>query len=121
MEVCDSDRVRISNIIWRSWHIKFQHNSLHSSRNSPFLDFTIPDLDTTHKHSESVVLEGQYWCRKNVRVALEYSNWRQEFRNSKRFVPEFSQCLIFQMNKSVYQSKYFLKFLCLIFIWSIFI
>ena len=87
MEIGDSDRARISNIIWRSWHIKFQLHSDDPAAISPFLDFAIPDIDTTHKQSESVVLEGQYWCRKNVRVALEYANWRQEFmRRVKKFV-----------------------------------
>ena len=81
MQLGDADTARISNIIWRSWHLKFHQCYKDSCKPIPFLDFSIPDLDTTHSQSKSVVLEGQYWYRKDRRVALEYANWRQEFMN----------------------------------------
>ncbi|XP_019848726.1 PREDICTED: MLX-interacting protein-like isoform X2 [Amphimedon queenslandica] len=73
MQLLKNDQIRLSNGIWRSWHIQFQKGC-----KPKFCKFAVdPEIDVaSHKNPQSVVIEGKYWKRTRQAVANEYRKWR---------------------------------------------
>lgn len=83
IQMLKSDRIRLSNGIWRSWHLQFQ------KRRAPlYCRFDIEPKLEHHNIQESVVLEGKYWKRKESAVATEYRKWRLHYHKKNKKRPE---------------------------------
>lgn len=73
MELLKKDQIRLSNGIWRSWHMQFQ-----KGLKPLFCTFEInPQVDMlSHLEPQGAVIEGKYWKRTREAVAMEYRKWR---------------------------------------------
>ncbi|KAL5477304.1 hypothetical protein EMCRGX_G024084 [Ephydatia muelleri] len=74
IQMLKNDQTRLSNGIWRSWHIQFQ-----KGRRPLFCWFDIDAELDHHNRPEAVVLEGKYWKRNKDAVAREYRKWRSYY------------------------------------------
>jgi MAX-like protein X len=74
-----NDQIRLSNGIWRSWHIKYQ-----KGLEPLFCTFDLNTNLNDHTRPEAVVLEGKYHNRKVEAVANEYRKWRMFHREKFR-------------------------------------
>ncbi|CAI7995954.1 MLX-interacting protein [Geodia barretti] len=78
-DMVKNDQIRLSNGIWRSWHIKYQKGS-----EPLFCTFDLNPNLNDHTRPEAVVLEGKYQKRKVEAVAREYRKWRMFHREKFR-------------------------------------
>lgn len=65
------NKIRLNNLIWRTWFLQYIRG-----RRPPGCTFTAPAETDVHKKTETVVLEGKYWKRKEKAIADEYKKWR---------------------------------------------
>lgn len=65
------NKIRLNNLIWRTWFLQYIRG-----RRPPGCAFTAPVETDVHKKSETVVLEGKYWKRKEKAIVDEYKKWR---------------------------------------------
>jgi MAX-like protein X len=82
MELLKKDQIRLSNGIWRSWHIQFQ-----KGRVPLFCKFVVdPEVDVeSHRYPQGVVIEGKYWKRTREAVANEYRKWRLFYKRQNEW------------------------------------
>lgn len=64
-------KIRLNNLIWRAWFLQCIRG-----RRPPGCQFTAPVETDVHKKSETIVLEGKYWKRKEKAIVDEYKKWR---------------------------------------------
>lgn len=64
-------KIRLNNLIWRAWFLQYIRG-----RRPPGCQFTAPVETDVHKKSETIVLEGKYWKRKEKAILDEYKKWR---------------------------------------------
>lgn len=64
-------KIRLNNLIWRAWFLQCIRG-----RRPPGCQFTAPVETDVHKKSETIVLEGKYWKRKEKAILDEYKKWR---------------------------------------------
>lgn len=64
-------KIRLNNLIWRAWFLQCIRG-----RRPPGCQFTAPIETDVHKKSETIVLEGKYWKRKEKAIVDEYKKWR---------------------------------------------
>lgn len=64
-------KIRLNNLIWRAWFLQCIRG-----RRPPGCQFTAPAESEVHKKSETIVLEGKYWKRKEKAIVDEYKKWR---------------------------------------------
>lgn len=64
-------KIRLNNLIWRAWFLQCIRG-----RRPPGCQFTAPAETDVHKKSETIVLEGKYWKRKEKAIVDEYKKWR---------------------------------------------
>lgn len=64
-------KIRLNNLIWRAWFLQCIRG-----RRPPGCQFNAPVETDVHKKSETIVLEGKYWKRKEKAIVDEYKKWR---------------------------------------------
>lgn len=64
-------KIRLNNLIWRAWFLQCIRG-----RRPPGCQFTAPIETDVHKKSETIVLEGKYWKRREQAIVDEYKKWR---------------------------------------------
>ena len=64
-------KIRLNNLIWRAWFLQYIRG-----RRPPGCQFVAPAETDVHKKSETIVLEGKYWKRKEKAIVDEYKKWR---------------------------------------------
>lgn len=64
-------KIRLNNLIWRAWFLQCIRG-----RRPPGCQFNAPVETDDHKKSETIVLEGKYWKRKEKAIVDEYKKWR---------------------------------------------
>lgn len=64
-------KIRLNNLIWRAWFLQCIRG-----RRPPGCRFNAPVETDVHKKSETIVLEGKYWKRKEKAISDEYKKWR---------------------------------------------
>lgn len=64
-------KIRLNNLIWRAWFLQYIRG-----RRPPGCQFVAPVETDVHKKSETIVLEGKYWKRKEKAILDEYKKWR---------------------------------------------
>lgn len=64
-------KIRLNNLIWRAWFLQCIRG-----RRPPGCQFTAPVETDVHKKSETIVLEGKYWKRREKAIVDEYKKWR---------------------------------------------
>lgn len=64
-------KIRLNNLIWRAWFLQCIRG-----RRPPGCRFNAPVETDVHKKSETIVLEGKYWKRKEKAILDEYKKWR---------------------------------------------
>lgn len=82
MKLNTKQRIRLNNIIWRSYHefrkLQFENKKSDSKKKIPIWHFAVPDDDTTHTKVEGSIVEGMYWKRKIAAVRAQYKRWRTD-------------------------------------------
>uniref|UniRef100_A0A0N5B539 BHLH domain-containing protein n=1 Tax=Strongyloides papillosus TaxID=174720 RepID=A0A0N5B539_STREA len=82
MKLNSKQRIRLNNIIWRSYHefrkSQFENKKSDSKKKIPIWHFSVPDDDTTHAKVEGSIVEGMYWKRKIAAVRAQYKRWRTD-------------------------------------------
>ncbi|CEF67987.1 FI20159p1 [Strongyloides ratti] len=82
MKLNSKQRIRLNNIIWRSYHefrkSQFENKKADSKKKIPIWHFAVPDDDTTHAKVEGSIVEGMYWKRKIAAVRAQYKRWRTD-------------------------------------------
>eukprot|EP01135_Chromosphaera_perkinsii_P006805 Nk52_evm6s598 gene=Nk52_evmTU6s598 len=75
------DQKRLDNAIWRAWHMHYELGI-----DTPYMQFEARSLDEYMKGApRSVVLEGAYWKRNNVRsVIIDYMKFRKWYHTKKK-------------------------------------
>lgn len=64
-------KIRLNNLIWRAWFLQYIRG-----RRPPGCQFTAPLETDVHNKSETHVLEGKYWKRREKAIVDEYKKWR---------------------------------------------
>lgn len=64
-------KIRLNNLIWRAWFLQCIRG-----RRPPGCQFTAPVETDVHKKSETILMEGKYWKRKEKAIVDEYKKWR---------------------------------------------
>lgn len=64
-------KIRLNNMIWRAWFLQYIRG-----RRPAGCQFTAPIETDVHKKSETHVLEGKYWKRREKAIVDEYKKWR---------------------------------------------
>lgn len=72
-------KIRLNNLIWRAWFLQCIRG-----RRPPGCQFTAPVETDVHKKSETIVLEGKYWKRKEKAIVDEYKKWRTFHRQKSQ-------------------------------------
>lgn len=76
-------KIRLNNLIWRAWFLQCIRG-----RRPPGCQFTAPAESEVHKKSETIVLEGKYWKRKEKAIVDEYKKWRIFHSRQKLHQPQ---------------------------------
>ncbi|XP_055343469.1 MLX-interacting protein-like [Paramacrobiotus metropolitanus] len=69
-------KIRLNNVIWRAWHMQF------IKQVRPLIaPFSIEVDNSVHNKTESVLVEGKYWKRRQSIVSSEYRRWRLWYKD----------------------------------------
>jgi len=74
-------KIRLNNLIWRAWFLQYIRG-----RRPPGCQFTAPVETDVHKKSETIVLEGKYWKRKEKAIVDEYNKWRTFHKQKSQMI-----------------------------------
>lgn len=103
-------KIRLNNLIWRAWFLQCIRG-----RRPPGCQFTAPVETDVHKKSETIVLEGKYWKRKEKAIVDEYKKWRIFHKQKSQMncfrpvsAPYYSRTIAMFLNlsQSVSYSRY---------------
>lgn len=110
-------KIRLNNLIWRAWFLQCIRG-----RRPPGCQFTAPVETDVHKKSETIVLEGKYWKRKEKAIVDEYKKWRIFHKQKSQmncFRPVSIINILFSLNNNIstkhilnLSSIFFFNFYC---------
>lgn len=89
-------KIRLNNLIWRAWFLQCIRG-----RRPTGCQFTAPVETDVHKKSETIVLEGKYWKRKEKAIVDEYKKWRI-FHKQKSQMSCFRPVSLLTMSHFIY-------------------
>lgn len=89
LKISLKSKIRVNNLIWRAWHIKYVLGKLPAINPFPSHPAT-EQLEANHlyiAHRPEVVMKiGKYFKANNEFIGLEYNKWRRYYKENILFI-----------------------------------